>query len=90
MRGIKKIIYDCHHATYLIEKGQHTPLSLKDRITLLIHLSACSVCRLFRRQSRLINQVMHGFFRASAGRGHSLDESIKREMQQKINERLLK
>lgn len=90
MKKIKKIIYDCHHATYLIEKGQHTTLSLKDRVTLLIHLSACSVCRLFRHQSRLINRAMHGIFSMSAGRGHTLDESIKREMQERINERLPK
>jgi len=90
MRRIKKIIYDCHHATYLIEKSQHASLSLKERMSLLIHLSACSICRLFRRQSRLINQVMNGLFRASAGRAQSLDEAIKREMQEKINERLPK
>lgn len=90
MNRIKKIIYDCHHATYLIEKGQHESLSLRDRMALLIHLSACSVCRLFRRQSRLINHALHGLFGTSADRVHSLDESIKREMQKKINERLPK
>jgi hypothetical protein len=83
-------MYDCHRATYLIEKGQHVPLSPRERIALLIHLNACSVCRLFRRQSRLINRAMHGLFKASAAHTHSLDESIKREMQEKINDRLPK
>jgi len=88
MGRIKKILYDCREATYLIEKGQHVRLSLVERLKLVIHLSGCSVCRLFRRQSRLITRMMRGLFRASAEREHVLDEAFKREMQEKIEERL--
>jgi len=88
MGRIKKIQYDCRQATYLIEKGQHTRLSIVERVKLAIHLPGCSVCRLFRRQSRMINRMMRGLFQASATRGHVLDESVKREMQEKIEARL--
>jgi hypothetical protein len=90
MGRLKKIQNDCRSATFLIEKGQHTRLSLNERMRLLIHLSGCSICRLFRQQSRLINQAMRGLFHASATRTHSLDDSIKRAMQEKINDRLPK
>jgi hypothetical protein len=88
MGVIKKIQYNCREATYLIEKRQHVRLSIKERIHLLIHLSGCSVCRLFQQQSRMINRAMKALFKESAGEERRLDEDVKREMQDKINERL--
>ncbi len=90
MGTIKKIQNDCRRATYLIEKGQHTPLSLKECLHLYIHLAGCGVCRLFRHQSRLINKAMRGLFQSSAGRTRSLGDEVKREMQEKIDQRLPK
>ena len=87
MGKLKQIQNDCHRATYLIEKGQHTPLSLKECLVLYIHLAGCGICRIFRRQSHLINRAMRTLFHTSAGHTHSLDDSVKREMQQKIDER---
>lgn len=88
MGVIKKIQYNCRHATYLIEKRQHVPLSIKERIHLVIHLAGCSTCRLFQRQSRMITRMLRGLFQTSAGSERKLDEGFKQEMQQKINERL--
>ena len=88
MGVIKKIQYDCRHATYLIEKRQETSLTLKERMQLFIHLLGCSVCRLFQQQSRAINRSLKAMFQRSATQPHTLDENFKREMQEKINERL--
>jgi hypothetical protein len=90
MSVIKKIIYNCRHATYLIEKRQHTTLTLKERLHLVIHLSGCSVCRLFQRQSRMINRLVRGLFHAADPEHRKLDDRFKREMQERINERLTK
>ena len=90
MGVIKKIQYNCRHATYLIEKRQHTALTLKERLHLVIHLSGCSVCRLFQRQSRMISRLMRGLFHAASVEDRKLDDDFKREMQEKINERLTK
>jgi hypothetical protein len=88
MGVIKKIQYNCRHATYLIEKRQHTSLTMKERVHLIIHLAGCSVCRLFQRQSRMINRAARELFQQSAGEQHTLDDMFKREMQDRINERL--
>lgn len=88
MGTIKKIQYNCREATYLIEKRQHVRLTIKERVHLVIHLSGCSVCRLFQRQSRMINRVVKSLFRDAAGEQRRLDEDAKREMQDRINERL--
>lgn len=85
---IKKIQYNCREATYLIEKRQQARLSIKERVHLLIHLSGCSVCRQFQKQSKLINRMVKGLFKDSAGEQRSLDEEAKRQMQERINERL--
>jgi len=90
MGTIKKIQYDCRHATYLIEKRQQTSLTLKERVQLFIHLLGCSVCRLYQVQSKAIGRALQHLFRRSAENDPTLDESFKQEMQEKINERLPK
>lgn len=88
MGPIKKIQYDCRHATYLIEKRQHTLLTIKERVQLAIHLSGCSVCRLFQRQSRWINRMVRGLYHSAEGQESKLSDEFKRELQNKIDERL--
>ncbi|MBS1563087.1 MAG: hypothetical protein JST39_01810 [Bacteroidetes bacterium] len=90
MGTIKKIQYDCRHATFLIEKRQQTRLTLKERTELFIHLMGCSVCRLFQRQSRAISRSLRHLFRHPAIHTHTLDEKFKQEMQDKINEQMSK
>ena len=88
MGVIKKIQYDCRHATYLIEKRQHTSLTIKERMQLTIHLSGCSVCRMFQRQSRWINRMLRSVFHSARGEENRLSDEFKQELQQKIDERL--
>lgn len=88
MGVIKKIQYDCRHATYLIEKRQHVSLTIKERIQLVIHLSGCSVCRLFQQQSRWINRLVRGMFRSPESGERKLDKGFKEELQRKIDEHL--
>jgi hypothetical protein len=85
MGVIKKIQNDCRRATSLIEKRQLTMLTFKERIVLAIHLAGCSFCRLFQRQSRLINRLMRSLYRPTTDQLHHLDEKSKREMQERIN-----
>ena len=88
MGPIKKMQYDCRHATYLIEKKQYTSLTIRERIGLYIHLSGCSVCRLFQQQSRWINRMLRNLFHSEESRKKKLDDEYKRQLQDKINERL--
>ena len=88
MGVIKKIQYDCRHATFLIEKRQHTMLSLKERVQLAIHLSGCSVCRLFQRQSRWIDRMVKGLFHTEQGQERKLSDEFKQRLQREIDERI--
>jgi hypothetical protein len=88
MGVISKIQNDCRRATALIEKRSVRPLGFREWCALCIHLAGCSFCRLFQRQSRMINVAVRDLFHRDEGAGRQLDEGAKREMQEKINERL--
>lgn len=90
MGVIKRIQNNCRRATYLIEKRQLTMLTFGERIVLAIHLSGCSFCRLFQRQSRMINRMMRSIYRKTVDPLHHLDEESKRQMQDRINDRMKK
>lgn len=58
MPTLKQIAYNCKKATFLIEKKQEKRLSVSEYLQLRYHLTGCSVCRLYRQQSEMINRVL--------------------------------
>jgi hypothetical protein len=88
MGVISKIQNDCRKATTLIEKRSVGRLGFREWCELCIHLAGCSFCRLFQRQSRMINVVIRDLFNRPEGEGRRLDEEDKRRMQEEIQERL--
>lgn len=91
MSYLKKVIYNCKQATLLIEKKQLTQLSFRETIELRIHLTGCGMCRLYSKQSQVINTMVQQLFQASAQAGNiSLDDDFKKELQDRIEEELNK
>lgn len=90
MNGLKKIIYNCRQATYLIEKKQLTSLSVRERLELKIHLAGCSMCRLFQKQSILINTMVQQLFKSNGQTELKLDDSFKKDLQERIEKELNK
>ena len=84
----KTVITNCEKATFLIEKQQAGKLSFIEILFLKIHLAACSVCRIYKRQSEIINQVAHKLFHTHAHASSRLDDESKKEMQHRIDEKL--
>ncbi|MGY4383986.1 hypothetical protein ACVWYN_001012 [Pedobacter sp. UYP24] len=89
MDSIKKIAYNCRKATFLIEKQQISSITLQEKIELKIHLTGCSICKLFQQQSMLINKMMGKHF-ADQHKSINLDSQFKAQLQQKINDKLQK
>ena len=89
MDKFQKIAYNCRKATFLIEKQQMVRLSMGERVELKIHLTGCSVCRLFQLQSITINRMIEDLFRAK-GDLRLLENGFKKSLQAQINNRLLK
>jgi len=90
MNKLKKISYNCKQATFLIEKKQITKLTFREKIELRIHLAGCSFCRIFERQSILINRLAHQLFSNSQDAERKLDENVKKELQNRIEKELKK
>ena len=86
MSKLKKIAYDCRKATLLIEKQQLGRLTLQERTELIIHLTGCSVCRLYQQQSIAINAMIKKIL--LTGSPHKLNADFKNILQQQIDERL--
>ena len=90
MGPIKKIIYNCKRATFLIEKKLIDRLTLREKLELRIHLYGCSVCRVFDKQSAIINKMVQQLFRSSNNAEVHLDDTFKQELQQRIDVELNK
>lgn len=88
MNELKDIIYNCRKATFFIEKKQLTALTFKERVELRIHLTGCSFCRLFQKQSIGINKMAYELFHSAADREIRLDEDYKKKLQERIEEKL--
>lgn len=88
MSELKKIIYNCKQATFLIEKRQIISLTIRERIELRIHLAGCSVCTLFQKQSIVINRMVKDLIRSADHTTITLDEDYKKELQEQIDKEM--
>lgn len=79
----------CCKSTFLIEKKQIGGISMREKLELKIHLAGCSVCRIFERQSLMINKLVHDLFHEpKVADGFKLDDDFKKKMQDQIMEKL--
>jgi hypothetical protein len=86
---ITKIAYNCKKATYLIEKQQSGKITLREKFELELHLTGCEVCRIFQKQSSLINRFVKSLIQPER-QGLKLEEGFKKVLQKRINEKLEK
>ena len=92
MGPLKKIIYNCKQATFLIEKRALSGISFREEIELRIHLMGCGVCVLYKKQSKIINNMVLQLFKANndTPKTYHLDEEYKKQLQDKIEQELNK
>ncbi|MBE9461723.1 hypothetical protein ACFP1I_30880 [Dyadobacter subterraneus] len=90
MNSLKGIIYNCRQATFLIEKKQVRKLTFRESVELRIHLTGCSVCRVFQKQSVMINRMVKNLIHDSQKKDRKLDDAFKRDLQDKIEGELNK
>ena len=57
-----KMMISCEQATFLVDKEQYTELSNKDKFDLNVHLKTCKFCRLYKVESRIINDKLTQVF----------------------------
>jgi hypothetical protein len=87
---LKKIQYNCKQATFLLDKKAFKPLTFSEGMELRIHLAGCSLCRLYGKQSAMINNMVQQLFKDSESGDYKLDENFKKALQLRIEEELNK
>jgi hypothetical protein len=90
MSYLKRVIYNCKQATLLIEKKSAGKLTLREAFELRVHLLGCSFCRIYKKQSRVINEMVQQLFRSSMQADRKLDDNFKKDLQLRIEEELNK
>jgi hypothetical protein len=78
--ALKNIIYNCKQATFLIEKRSLGKITAAEAFQLQVHLRGCSVCKIYQRQSLLINRLFIDFPTTML----KLDDSFKSSLQEQI------
>ena len=85
MNELKKIIYNCRKATYLIDKRLTGKISFRETIELRIHLVGCDVCGLYMKQTALINNMIKTLLKEKAEVPVGLDDAYKARLQMEID-----
>ena len=90
MSYLKRIIYNCKQATFLIEKRQMGTITFREAFELRVHLIGCQFCRIYKKQSVIINKMVQQLFQGSSHNGAKLDDTFKQELQGRIEDELKK
>ena len=81
---------NCKKATFLIDKKNLEGIGPVQQIELYIHLTGCSLCRLYDKQSQFIDKMVREVYQGRAGQSQKLDEGFKTALQNIIAEQLKK
>ena len=82
----KKNVFNCKQATLLALKKEEGKISIAERVKLFYHLSYCSYCRNFVKQSSIINHIRKGVVNSIFTHPpHALSAKIKADIQQQID-----
>ena len=84
MKKLMRFLFlSCLKATELIEKKLHVKLSAKEKIRLTLHKSMCSACRLYDKQSLILDEVLKTHHKKDVNINI---EELKLNIKQKISE----
>jgi len=84
MKKLMRFLFlSCLKATKLIEKKLHVKLSAKEKIRLTLHKSMCSACRLYDKQSLILDEVLKTHHKKDVNINI---EELKLNIKQKISE----
>ena len=85
MKTERKIDNDCEKATFLIEKKQVDFISTLNTAELEVHLADCTDCRIFKKQSELINEACSQVLSQQTYKPSKLGRNFKNAMQNQID-----
>ncbi len=79
----KKLMITCKEATMLSVQKTEINISFSDRMRLFIHLLVCQYCRLFAKQSKMIDKLLSSWKtnkKLSVDQKNTLQAAIEKEL----------
>lgn len=81
-------VFSCKDASRMVSESIDRPLTLRERLTLRMHLLMCSFCTRFSRQLRFLRRAAEHFSRAHQDSRSAPDETLSVEARQRIRRAL--
>lgn len=89
MNWLKNTLFNCREATYLIEKKTDSGITFKQNLQLYLHLLGCGMCKLYKRQSAVIQKLISDMMAEMDESGEiKLSDETKKRLQNEIDSRL--
>lgn len=83
---LKKISLNCQEATFTALRKEEELLTMSGKMKLYIHLLYCGPCRLFLKQTKMIEKATRNYKEeVFAKPTHSLSPEMKKSLQDKID-----
>jgi len=84
---INNLFPTCKEVTLLVVKEHEMELSRNEKIKLIFHASMCKFCKMFRKQSALLNEHIHKAAERSEKEAPQfrLSEARKAQMQSELD-----
>lgn len=77
-------LLSCEHASRMVSESMDRPLTLRERVTLRMHLMMCSFCTRFSRQMRFLRQATNQFPQAAPEPVASSEVTLSVDAKQRI------
>lgn len=90
MGWYNRISNNCKKATFLIDKKNLEGISFLQQMELRIHLTGCSICRLYQKQSQAIDKLAGNFYTTNTSVEFTLDKEFKKALEKNILRELKK
>jgi len=79
---------NCLEATRLLSERQERPLSLRERLALLFHLSMCRLCRAFDRSVKQLHALLSRDDEIGPEKTPGLTDASRARLEQAVNKEL--
>ena len=87
MKLMNKLMLSCKRATELIEKKMVVKLSCVESLQLTVHKGVCSACKVYEKQSLLIDQSIKRISESQQNETPKLSEESKLQIINSLQEK---
>jgi hypothetical protein len=87
MTLLESIKMNCHQATALVQKKAEGKITFSERVGLFVHLSFCSLCKLFFVQTEMISKQVRELRKTES---RNLSVNSKQRIEKVVNEQIQK